>query len=165
MGAMMPGSYIFTALVMLPNGKVDRKAMTEMAQKYLRDRDHDRVHGRPEPVGPAGDDVSGRMGALWEAVAGATPADFADGNRTFFDVGGTSLTMVMLHVSLQREFDVKFPVVKLFEYPTFTSQCDFIVKLLTPGGPSAASPRAAAAALGRRRIIESRRGRSRTDQT
>ena len=58
-----------------------------------------------------------RIAAIWAEVLDAEPAAIAR-DSSFFDQGGTSLSMAEVHVRLQEAFRREIPMVALFRYPT-----------------------------------------------
>ena len=54
------------------------------------------------------------IGALWTAVLGAP----CDRRTNFFDLGGTSLKMMRVHIELQRKLGFEVSIVELFAHPT-----------------------------------------------
>ncbi|MFG2981801.1 non-ribosomal peptide synthetase [Streptomyces sp. NPDC048258] len=159
LSAMLPSAFLFVPeLPKLPNGKVDRKTLAEVARSHVQDRAR-RAVSTGHPGGKAGS-VADRLERIWLAVAGGGAARLTDRESTFFGVGGTSLRIVVLHAEIQAEFGVRFPLVRLFEHASFNAQRRFLEDMTKDPGshaPSAAGavPRAAA----RRRVLSARRSR------
>ncbi|WP_081952456.1 non-ribosomal peptide synthetase [Kitasatospora phosalacinea] len=155
MSVMVPSAFVYLpALPKLPNGKVDRRALTAVAAEHLRER------GR-RAAAPAGSRaIADRLAAIWRSVTGGGAGRLADRDITFFDASGTSLTIVVLHSQVQAEFGVAFPLVRLFEHASFNAQLSFLEQLLNePGGrgPGNAVPTTGAAS--RKRVLTARRTR------
>ncbi|MCX4671225.1 non-ribosomal peptide synthetase [Streptomyces sp. NBC_01381] len=157
MSVMVPAAFLFKAeLPKLPNGKVDRKVLAEAARHHIEERA--RRAADASTAGPRGGSVAERLERIWLSVAGGG-ASLADRESNFFDVGGTSLTIVVLHAEIQREFGVRFPLVRLFEHASFNAQRRFLESMANePSGrvPGAATARGRA---GRGRVLSARRTR------
>jgi phthiocerol/phenolphthiocerol synthesis type-I polyketide synthase E len=62
-----------------------------------------------------GNDITDRLVHIWEALLDVRPIKTDD---NYFDLGGDSLLAVQLFAQLEMVFDVKLPLVTLFEAPT-----------------------------------------------
>ncbi|MEV5568132.1 non-ribosomal peptide synthetase, partial [Streptomyces sp. NPDC052196] len=139
MSVMVPGAFLFLPeLPKLPNGKADRTALAEAARRHLEERARQAaVHAA---TGARGGSAAERLERVWLSVTGGGTQILADREANFFDVGGTSLTIVVLHAEIQREFGVRFPLVRLFEHTSFNAQRRFLTSLAEqPRGAAAAS--------------------------
>ncbi|MFF1376162.1 non-ribosomal peptide synthetase [Streptomyces sp. NPDC058308] len=159
MSAMLPAAFVFLPeLPKLPNGKADRKALAEVARGHLQERA--RRAADAAGTGAKGGSVADRLERVWlDVTGGAGP--LTDRESNFFDVGGTSLTIVVLHAETQREFGVRFPLVRLFEHTSFNAQRRYLESLAEePHGPvpGAATARGRAA---RGHVLSTRRARRR----
>ncbi|MBV1787462.1 non-ribosomal peptide synthetase [Marinobacterium sp. D7] len=113
---MLPSDvHVHGALPRLPNGKLDRKRLTELANKPIefaanthRDENRSAIQ---------------RLENVWREVL---ERQHLSRSQNFFDLGGNSLSIVVLHEQLQREFNVKIPLVRLFQYSTINSQVDLV---------------------------------------
>ncbi|WP_329381558.1 non-ribosomal peptide synthetase [Streptomyces sp. NBC_01351] len=159
MSVMLPSAFLFVPeLLKLPNGKVDRKALAEVARAHVQDRARRAIGtgGPGRKTGPVPD----RLERIWLAVTGNGAARLADRESTFFGVGGTSLTIAVLHAEIQAEFGVRFPLVRLFEHASFNAQRRFLEAMTKePGGNAPSTAAAAPGAAGRRRVLSARRSR------
>ncbi|HET9254394.1 MAG TPA: non-ribosomal peptide synthetase, partial [Pseudonocardiaceae bacterium] len=110
-------------LPLTANSKIDRKALTALAEELDdggRDKD---VTETPEDQGyhaPA-TPTEQRLAALWAKVLGI-PQDRIIRGDHFFDLGGTSLSAVKLAVALDRAVSLKDIVL----YPILADQADMI---------------------------------------
>ncbi|WP_051928061.1 non-ribosomal peptide synthetase [Nitrosococcus oceani] len=104
---MVPSVFMFLeSLPLMPNGKVDRKALPA-----------------PEKVTPIPDGkamessnpIEQMLVEMWAEVLGVKSIGIHD---NFFDLGGHSLSAIQVIARLQESFDVELPVVSLFEAPT-----------------------------------------------
>lgn len=86
------------------------------------------------------------IGALWTAVLGAP----CDRRTNFFDLGGTSLKMMRVHIELQRKLGFEVSIVELFAHPTIDALAERLVIVRATRGKEGASPdRSAKGPLGR----------------
>jgi amino acid adenylation domain-containing protein len=104
------------ALPVTPNGKVDRAGLPAPGS------------GRPELgaayVAPQ-TDTERLITALWQEVLGIQKPGIHD---NFFDLGGHSLLVVLLHNRLKEAFRKDISIVDLFRYPTIAA----LARLLNP---------------------------------
>ncbi|GGV90388.1 non-ribosomal peptide synthetase [Streptomyces massasporeus] len=157
MSAMLPSAFLYLPeLPKLPNGKTDRKALSEIAREHVQNRRADT--DRP---GARGRSAAERLERIWLSVAGGGATSLADREANFFDIGGTSVTIVVLHSEIQSEFGVRFPLVRLFEHASFNAQHRFLDSLSKePHGHVPGRPAATARAT-RSRVLSARRARLR----
>ncbi len=109
------------ALPRLPNGKIDRAATRALAT---------RTPIQPVPhVEPVTDKLAVQLAVLWQDLLGLRSIE-----RTcnFFELGGNSMTIVELHARIEQEFQVRFPLVRLFEHTSVVTQAALLAKLLGP---------------------------------
>jgi amino acid adenylation domain-containing protein len=104
---MVPAEFTFVdAFSLTPNGKIDRNALSPAHA--------DAIH--------RGDDTDGnletRILALWSEILGKPVAD-ADVN--FFDIGGNSIHLAVVHVRLRTMTERDFPITDLFAHPSAKS--------------------------------------------
>ena len=127
---MVPASIIQLAeLPMTQNGKVDRKALPAP--------DHRRPELDSGYVAPR-TETERTITALWQEVLAVEKVGV---NDNFFDLGGHSLYVVLLHNRMKETFQKDLSIVDLFRYPTVGS----LAKLLSP---EEAKPQAPLAARG-----------------
>ncbi|MEV0255085.1 non-ribosomal peptide synthetase [Streptomyces sp. NPDC050732] len=165
MSVMLPAAFLFLPeLPKLPNGKADRKALSEAARVHVQERARraaeERATAAQEP-GARGRSVADRLERIWLDVAGGGAGPLADREANFFDVGGTSLTIVVLHAELQREFGVRFPLVRLFEHASFNAQRRFLTSVTDEPRDRVPSAPATAGRATRSRVLSTRRARRR----
>jgi amino acid adenylation domain-containing protein len=104
---MMPSAFVtLDSLPLMPNGKVDRKALPaphasrqERADSYVGPRDTFEL----------------RLCRIWEDVLGVRTVGARD---NFFDLGGNSLLAVRLMAQARKEFDRDIPINVLFQGAT-----------------------------------------------
>jgi amino acid adenylation domain-containing protein/non-ribosomal peptide synthase protein (TIGR01720 family) len=104
---MVPGAFVFLdALPLLPNGKIDRRALPAPDGARLRlDRDY------VAPRTP----LERQLAALWSEVLGVERVGIHDG---FFQLGGHSLLATRLTSRLREELQVELPLRDVFEAHT-----------------------------------------------
>jgi amino acid adenylation domain-containing protein/non-ribosomal peptide synthase protein (TIGR01720 family) len=110
---MVPAAFV--ALGALPlnlNGKVDRKALPAPEQRGDAER-------RLPPRTPLEEDLA----SLWREVLGVESVGVHD---SFFDLGGNSITGVILINRLQRKVDKILHVVTLFDAPTVAKMAAYL---------------------------------------
>ncbi|GAA1498317.1 non-ribosomal peptide synthetase [Paeniglutamicibacter kerguelensis] len=97
-GYMVPSAYRWQeSLPLTGNGKIDRKALTRMAQEVAPEV------GTPTEALTA---TEQRLAEAWASVLGI-PAGRIGGQDSFFALGGTSLSAVKLAVLLKRAVSIK----------------------------------------------------------
>jgi len=111
---MLPTRFLtLHSLPRLPNGKLDRAELTLLAIKATPPMRH------LSPQRPSGATVAQRLESLWRQVL---RADSIEHHRNFFESGGNSLKIVELHARIEDTFQVRLPLVRLFEHVTLASQ-------------------------------------------
>ena len=104
---MIPSAFVtLDALPLTPNGKVDRRALPEVSNETFA--------ARTEYVAPRTVDEQ----AIAEICAEVLDLERVGVHDNFFDIGGNSLIATRLVFQLQEHFQVKLPLVRLFETPT-----------------------------------------------
>ena len=84
------------------SGKVDRKALTAALENVVS----------ATPATPQ--TLRGTIRQVWQHVL---DTDMPDDNRTFFDLGGTSLQLISAHALLQEKLGRTFDIALMFEAP------------------------------------------------
>lgn len=110
MRAMMPAAAVPShveirdSLPLTMSGKIDRKRLAaEWAQN------NEIRAPKTTPLSPR--EV---IRQIWQDVLGR---EIQDDNRTFFDLGGTSLQLIAVHTQLQQRLGRSFAIARLFEAP------------------------------------------------
>ncbi|WP_268895290.1 non-ribosomal peptide synthetase [Goekera deserti] len=145
--AMTPREWIvLERLPLTPNGKVDRTRLAAL------------------PVAPASTEVVAPRSELeaaiarcWQSVLGRDAVGVHD---VFFDAGGNSLTLLLLHAALQEQVDTGVRLVDLLRSPTIAAQADMVQERRGQGGASAfqvAGLSEGAARGSARRMVRARR--------
>lgn len=111
--AAIPVEYISRAAFPLTgNGKVDRRALSEVSQPHAL------------PSVPPETDLECTISGVWREAIGHTAE--MDVNENFFDLGGNSLRAIEAHARLERAIHRSFPLTALFQYPTIKSLSAFL---------------------------------------
>jgi len=104
---MIPSAFVnLASFPMTPNGKVDRKALPALS--------NDQLAVKAEYVAPR----TAEEEAIAKICAEALNIECVGVHDNFFDLGGNSLVATRLVFQLQEHFQVKLPLVRLFESPT-----------------------------------------------
>jgi acyl-coenzyme A synthetase/AMP-(fatty) acid ligase/acyl carrier protein len=104
--ALLPRCIVsLDTLPLLPNGKVDRKALPEPARAV------DRVVVAPR------NETETRLLAVWREVL-AAPARAVGVEDNFFELGGNSLGATRVTSRIRTEFGLELPLKTLFTHPT-----------------------------------------------
>jgi thioesterase domain-containing protein/acyl carrier protein len=93
------------AMPLTPNGKVDRRALTEIENPIAQERG----------TAIAGDDVETQIVAILENTLQVRPIGIHDG---FFELGGNSLLAIRLMGAIEAAFGQILPLATLFQYST-----------------------------------------------
>ncbi|WP_049574428.1 non-ribosomal peptide synthetase [Streptomyces sp. SBT349] len=145
---LVPSLFVtLAALPRNPNGKVDRRALPEPAAERPR------LEG--DFVSP-GTRIETRLADIWGEVLGVERVGLHD---NFFDLGGTSLTLLRAHQLICAEFGVTLPVTTLFQKPTLHDLAAHLAE--GDDGPSAQVERSRAGAARRRQLTDAVRARRR----
>ncbi|MCP5048407.1 MAG: amino acid adenylation domain-containing protein, partial [bacterium] len=96
-----------------PSGKVDRKALPEPNLNFEGDY-----------VAPR-DEWEEQLVEVWADVL-ALEKDEVSIDASFFELGGHSLRATFLAAAINRKFDVKVPLVEIFEKPTIRGLAEYI---------------------------------------
>ncbi|MBZ4414793.1 amino acid adenylation domain-containing protein [Myxococcus sp. XM-1-1-1] len=112
---MVPGHFVFLdAFPLTPNGKIDKKALAAPVAAASR--------SAMPPVAPRSE-LERALHELWgHALRGAHFG--IDDN--FFDVGGSSLHLTQIHMSLQRRLGRKMPMTELYRFPTIRALAEYL---------------------------------------
>lgn len=118
--AMVPAHLLnLGALPRLPNGKLDRTALSRLATASPAAPLPPLPPQSIRPTGATGATAAQELESLWRTVL---RSDSVQPHRNFFESGGTSLTIVELHARIEATFGIRVPIVKLFEHTTLASQ-------------------------------------------
>lgn len=93
-----------------PSGKIDKQK--------LPCPEGDGTVASTAPAPEAADTLQ-TLAELWRTVLGVSAPDY---QTTFFEAGGNSLLLTILHDQIQKRFGREFPLTELFDNPTIESQ-------------------------------------------
>jgi amino acid adenylation domain-containing protein/non-ribosomal peptide synthase protein (TIGR01720 family) len=106
---MMPAALVFVErLPLLPNGKVDRKALRNM-EVASGDGRREGAYAAPRTL------TELQLVRIWEDLLGVQPVGIRD---NFFDLGGHSVASVRLMARIKNELGRELPLATLFMGPT-----------------------------------------------
>jgi amino acid adenylation domain-containing protein len=132
---MVPSDFVHVEIFPLtPNGKVDRKALSERHQS-------DRSDGTDQ----SHNDLESRVLTLWSEILGHS---VTDATANFFDVGGNSIHLAVVHVRLREMTGRDFPITDLFALPNARAIAAHLSPQQTDPGTSSAHDRARLAKAG-----------------
>jgi len=141
---MVPAT--FTVLAAMPrtaSGKIDRQALPRPEGGAAPGV----APGPPAgPVSGARADLERRIARIWSEVLGRERVGRAE---SFFDLGGSSLTLARVHGRLEEELGRELPLIELFQYPTVAALAAFLAPeapALAPAVAPALTPAAVPAA-------------------
>jgi len=133
-GYMIPGEFIFAeSLPLTPNGKVDRKALSESRTVT------------PTLAAPSTSELEARLLRLWSEILGHP---LKDPTANFFDIGGNSIHLAVMHQRLCEMTQTVFPITELFGLPTVRSIAAFLSPKSEISGIATAHDRARLAQAG-----------------
>lgn len=116
---MIPTHYIFlTELPLNANGKLDRQALPALSPS------------RPAlstAYAPPTDASQAELSALWEGLFGINPIGIHD---DFFEIGGSSLTVLHLLAEIKKGFGVTIPIELFLQEPTISNLSSLVQSLL-----------------------------------
>lgn len=140
---MIPNEFRFVeSFPQTPNGKIDRRALAQIS---------------PAAAGEisTGGSLESRILGLWSEVLGRT---VHDATANFFDLGGNSIHLAVVHVRLVEMTGRQFEITELFALPTARAIAAFLAPQAAPTAAAASQTRArqAQAAFSRFRPTPSR---------
>lgn len=141
-----PRIQVLAAIPLTANGKVDRAALARACE--------DRA-GTPGEAPPL-DDTELRVRALWGELL-ERPPESLNVQRNFFDLGGDSVSAILLRTRIEERFGVALPITALFANPTVRSLAGLLRGTAAPVERADAPARDAAAARAERRRGAARR--------
>jgi amino acid adenylation domain-containing protein len=117
---MVPGEFVYReSFPLTPNGKVDRLALAGENRSYRTQTAH-------------GDTMEARILSLWSEIL---EQPVSDPEANFFDLGGTSIHLAIVHVRLREMSGKDLAITDLFARPSAKSLADF----LSPQAPATSS--------------------------
>ncbi|MEM9291609.1 MAG: amino acid adenylation domain-containing protein [Acidobacteriota bacterium] len=111
---MVPATVsVLAELPRTPNGKLDRRALADLE-----------APATTAARKPAESELEQRLAGLWQQVLGLAREPGV--NESFFELGGTSLSVVELRRRLEEDLELKVPVVELFRHPSIAALASFL---------------------------------------
>ncbi len=112
---MVPSQWLrLASLPQTPNGKIDRKALPAPGQGQSTTA--------TSFVAPEGE-LQQKLAELWKSVLGREQLGIDD---NFFDLGGHSLLVVVLHRQLREQVEPSLSLTDLYRFPTIRTLCDHL---------------------------------------
>lgn len=110
---MLPSTFLMLkSLPVLPNGKVDYKALPKQVQIQLEE-----TFVAPQT------ELEQMISNIWQEVLQVEKVGI---NHNFFDLGGHSLLMVQIHTKLRATLNRDISMVELFECPTVSTLAKYL---------------------------------------
>jgi amino acid adenylation domain-containing protein len=129
---MVPSTVVsLTAFPLTQNGKIDRRALAQLAEKAALEEVPET--GYEAPRGP----LEAAMVELWAAVLGVKRVGIRD---HFFSLGGHSLLAAQLIARVRSELGVELPLRTFFEAPTVAGLAENLKVLLEDRTPVETPP-------------------------
>ncbi|WP_144153912.1 non-ribosomal peptide synthetase/type I polyketide synthase [Paraburkholderia sp. BCC1885] len=126
---MMPAELrVLPDFPLTPNGKVNRKALLEGLATPA---------ATPAASGPAGDDIAGKLAAVFEGLLGGP----VERRANFFDLGLRSLDLMRAHAIIARDVAAKVALVDLFRHPNVEALATHLLATLGTTRHEAIRPR------------------------
>lgn len=130
---MIPGEFHFVEnFPLTPNGKVDRRALAGTMAPHV-------------PTISPGVSMESRILALWSEIL---DQPVSDATANFFDLGGNSIHVAIIHVRLMEMTGRNFAITELFALPSVRSISEFLSPRSENTAPAAAQERARQAQTG-----------------
>jgi amino acid adenylation domain-containing protein len=111
---MAPAFVMLATLPLLPNGKVNRKALhyveplrPDLGGRYLAPRD----------------EIEQAIASVWQEVLKVEKVGVFD---NFFDLGGHSLLMFQMQAKMRKVFNRDLSAIDLFKYPTVSALAEYL---------------------------------------
>jgi amino acid adenylation domain-containing protein len=132
-GYMIPSQFHFVEnFPLTPNGKVDRLALAGVIVPIT-------------PEAASGTSMESRILALWSEIL---DRPVTDATANFFDLGGNSIHLAVIHVRLMEMTGRKFPITDLFALPSVRAIADFLAPKEAVAAKTGAQDRARLAHAG-----------------
>ena len=118
---MVPAFYVWLeSLPLLPNGKVDRHALSAIGQSRT-----DAKRGSVGETAAARNPVEEALVDIWAQILGRADVGIFD---NFFDLGGHSLLITQVISRVREQLQVELPLRALFEHPTIAEFAEAIIQ-------------------------------------
>lgn len=131
---MLPSLFVqLEAIPLLPNGKVDRRALPPPQSSNLN-------YGLESSYVAPRNHVERIIAELWQKVLHLEKIGV---NNNFFDLGGHSLLLLEVHRQLSREFGKEIPLPEMFRSPTVSRLAAYLTAVEGVPQPTARHSKAA----------------------
>ena len=121
---MIPAQYIrLEKMPTTPNGKIDKKALIVPEANDNLKTSYEETPALP--VSQSKTQIENRLLNIWKDVLGKDHIKTTD---NFFDIGGTSLGIMLVNNRIIEDLSITIPVMRLFECPTIESLVERMIK-------------------------------------
>lgn len=103
-------------LPLTPNGKVDKKALMEIREKAIRQKEYEAPRNELEC----------KLVSLWQSILHVEPIGI---NDNFFELGGHSLKATGLSAAIQKDFNFEVPLKVIFKIPTIKGLSEYMASI------------------------------------
>jgi len=103
-------------LLLTPNGKVDRKALMEIEEKSISQKEYEAPRNELEC----------KLAKLWQDILHVEPIGI---NNNFFELGGHSLKATTLSATIQKELIFEVPLKEIFKTPTIKGLSEYMTSV------------------------------------
>jgi acyl carrier protein len=143
---MVPSTFeVLSEFPLLPNGKVDRKALPKPGEKQ---------RNRAAAYAPPVSERETQLVSLWSEVLKIRQIGIDD---NFFDLGGHSFQAIKLHHQLCQMLNREIPLLKLFEFPTIRALTQFLDQGAVSSTQQSSAEATADWAVNRRQALQKQR--------
>lgn len=128
---LRPSAYeLLETLPLTPNGKADRAALSALVRD--RHRTDSTETGGADAAGAGIAAVQARVTAIWRSVI---DIDDIGPDADFFDLGGTSLTLLRMFEQVNKAFGTDLDITVLIEGATVRNLASHVAAVAAPGSP------------------------------
>lgn len=121
---MIPAQFIrLEKMPTTPNGKIDKKALIIPETNEALETSY--KENVPLPLNQTKTQIVNKLVNIWKEVLGKDHINITD---NFFDIGGTSLGIMLVNNRIIGDLSITIPVMRLFEYPTIESLVEQMIK-------------------------------------
>lgn len=121
---MIPAQYIrLEKMPTTPNGKINKKALLVPEQNDILKASYKEAQALP--LNQSKIQIESKLLNIWKDVLGKDSIKTTD---NFFDIGGTSLGIMLVNNKINEDLSITIPVMRLFECPTIESLVERMIK-------------------------------------
>lgn len=116
---MIPVIVVMDQIPLLPNGKTDKLALSQVELNVVKDRD----------IFVPANRIEEKLLEIWTSVLNKD-SKMIGSEDSFFEIGGNSLILIDLYDRIQNELQVELQIADFFVYNTISKMADYIGKKL-----------------------------------